>query len=1119
MGRRLSYADALKILGDGNSPALAAINDALGGLILGATAATGSIGLLSLLDGRSELLKQIDKLISRIGQRIRGATGRDRTDLLMAAQVTIAVTAFFEVLPDSLSGNVTLTDQLRLAGSKDSATPKSLVSRLLDIDVPITRPELAYEDLIELLRSFYNQLSEDLIRFLSGLALWDQLSDTDRSRLIRKFNDVPERAVRGYEESFRRLCVDCPDLLIWTLLRENAATRQTIRKTLREHAGTSSDVALAGFSELLGNLYGKRASAEWPERIANAYYPQLERPIAETVVAGLHIPTLGDAYVNPRCRIAAVTTDSRPAEDLWWEGQSEYEDVQWLLAGLFTSPGASDAPIVVLGQPGSGKSVLTKVLAATLPTSQFLPVRVELRQSQADASLQDQIEQAIFDATGIRMSWRNLVDQVNGVRPVILLDGFDELLQSTQVSQSDYLQKIQQFQRREADYGRPVIVVVTSRTVVADRMRYPEGTVALRLDPFSPDQVCAWLDIWNKANALYFTTHGLQPLLAGEVLLHSDLATQPLLLLMLALYDADGNRLPRHNELIDQADLYERLLSRFAEREVAKLHPNLDEAQADAEVARELNRLSIIAFAMFNRGQQVAFEGEIDKDLFGLLGEGNPSAVTEQFQSHLTAAQLAVGRFFFIHESQATLDSGRLHSYEFLHATFGEYLVARMIRSLLSDLSTATKASASAVFSPSRPDDSLLHALLSWAPLTDRRQICTFLVSLLRSADAYLCNTLIKLFSTVNETRLPNNYDRYAPVHHNTFTRNAMYAVNLLILILAAKGQVHGSELFSSGDATEWRKQAFLWRSALNPESFGGLVDALHVDRQNSQRDIQVSLASAGETWQPIVLDLSWSLTSDTSPGRDLTATEWTSWAGDDIYRICTFMADQDLDVLLHGVEPMLLAFPMMVSTAHAIPSGLRSPLHTLAQLELEGKDNAARAAQYHEALAVVSLISSERPREEFLYSTLKHLRSDAAFVGPQVVFESLRSALDASRRFPKVRTLIACICVEQLLRSPEPNEAWKLYSDFHGELTTAATLEQVAKLEPFLALEVIRFSPGMDPALATQILKELPESILARIEPANLKSLLTRLSRNDSIRLRNRWERGRLNRHWRADV
>ena len=1113
MARRLSYADALKILAAGHAPGLGALDIALGGLILGTTAVTGNLNLLGLLDARSEIVKQVDKLISRFSQRVRGARGRDRTDLLIAAQVTIAITAFFDALPDTAAENAALADQLRLAGNLDSEASESLVAALLDSNIPTARPEQAFEDLIGSLRNFYVRMSNDFIQLLSGLALWDQFNETERTRFMRKFRDVPERAVRRYEENFRQLCADCPDFLIWTLLRENAATRSEIRNTLEQIAGTSEDVALVGFANLLQRLHGTLASAEWPQRIANAYRSHLDHPIAESVVAGLRIPSLGEAYINPRCRISAVNADSRPAEDSWWNAQSEYEDIQWLLAGLFTAFGSSEAPIIVLGQPGSGKSVLTKVLAATLPPSQYLPVRVELRRVQADAPLQEQIESAIFDATGTRMSWRDLTDQVNDVRPVILLDGFDELLQSTQVSQSDYLEKIQQFQRRESDYGRPVTILVTSRTVVADRMRYPDGAVVLRLDPFTPDQIGSWLYIWNQANAAYFNQTGLRPLATQEVLVHADLAVQPLLLLMLALYDADGNQLPRNAELIDQADLYERLLGRFVHREVTKLYPNMDDVQTKAEVDRELTRLSVIAFAMFNRGRQVAFEEEIDKDLSGLLNEGDKSALTGQFKTQLSVAQLIVGRFFFIHESQATLDLGRRRSFEFLHATFGEYLVARMIRNLLADVVVTAKARAASVFGLLGQDDSLLHTLLCWTPLTDRRQICTFLISLLKFMDRDLRGCLLQLFSVVNETRLPDSYDRYAPVKHNAPARHAIYAANLLVLIIAASGSVRASELFGNGDWADWRDQALLWRATLTPEAFGGPVDSLHLERMEAPKDLRASFAVVGEAGEPTILDLNWSLTPDEPESRDQGDDSWASWAGDDLYRHCVFIADPDIDMLLHGIEPFLSKFPSTVSTAHMIQAGMQSPAHAVIKLEFEADTREGRVEQYLNFLQIVRTIGQSESRNQLLRSALKHLRSDSAGLGANAVLEILRDAHRGIDLSPEALVISASIFVDELLRSERPNKTWHLYKSFRGEFTNPSTLRLLAKSEPFLALEIIRFSPDVDQASFIHALNSLPGAVLARLEPPDFKHLTVGMSRGDSARLRRRWEAGRIER------
>ncbi|MFD0514973.1 NACHT domain-containing protein [Streptomyces aureus] len=180
------------------------------------------------------------------------------------------------------------------------------------------------------------------------------------------------------------------------------------------------------------------------------------------------------------------------------------EDLTRYLAGALTSAGQERTPLLVLGQPGAGKSVLTWVLAARLPAAGFLPVRVPLRDVRAEDDLQEQIEQAVRAATGERVTWPDLVRSAGGAVPVLLLDGFDELLQTTGVHHNDFLVRVARFQEREAEQGRPLLALVTSRTSVADRARYPDGMVALRLEPFRAAQIQQWLAVWNDANAAGF---------------------------------------------------------------------------------------------------------------------------------------------------------------------------------------------------------------------------------------------------------------------------------------------------------------------------------------------------------------------------------------------------------------------------------------------------------------------------------------------------------------------------------------------------------------------------------------------------------------------------------------
>jgi hypothetical protein len=592
----------------------------------------------------------------------------------------------------------------------------------------VPAPQRPYEDTVAALGDFYRRLSEAVLGFLTGLAGWDRLDETRRDRFAAAVTGaVPGRAVARYEEAFRRLALDCPEVAFWANLVDHQATRQRL-----DRLGTG----LAEVERVLAELVAERRPDDRRLALAQVYRAALDRPVLDSgdVPAEVRIPPLGDAYVDPDFRVVEIGPSDRPAEESWWDGHPVRSDLTGFLLGHLTAPAATAAPLLVLGQPGSGKSVLTKVLAARLPAADFLVVRVPLRDAPADADVQTQVEYGVRAACGETLSWPELARTAAGALPVVLLDGFHELLQATGITQSDYLQNVAAFQQREADRGRPVAVLVTTRTAVADRARPVPILVALRLEPFSPGQVERWLEVWNAHNA----RPGFRPLPASAALRRGELAAQPLLLLMLALYDAEDSRLQRGDAELSQAELYERLLTRFAEREVRKAGAGLPDDRLAREVDQELLRLSVVAFAMFNRRRQWVTEAELDDDLGTLLGGPPSAAAPAGFRAQLSAAQLVIGRFFFMHEAQALRDDTRLRTYEFLHATFGEYLIARAVsrelRDLAEDARRATDRSR-----PTQADDGFLHALLSFAPLSLRGPAVAFLTELLAAPPGTAC--------------------------------------------------------------------------------------------------------------------------------------------------------------------------------------------------------------------------------------------------------------------------------------------------------------------------------------------------------------------------------------------
>ena len=207
----------------------------------------------------------------------------------------------------------------------------------------------------------------------------------------------------------------------------------------------------------------------------------------------------------------------------------------------------------------------------------------------------------------------------------------------------------------------------------------------------------------------YFAQSGTQlfALPANEKII--ELAEQPLLLLMLAIYDAIGNQLSARPD-IDRTELYHELLTRFIVRELSKgtagaAFAGLPEAERQAEIDREMDHLGVAAVGMFNRQDVKIRREDLNRDLGYFKAERGPAADGAR---RMSRADLLLGSFFFVHESRSGLpgesaeadadpaalafpparqsrdraagDSARPvtgpTAFEFLHNTFGEFLAA-----------------------------------------------------------------------------------------------------------------------------------------------------------------------------------------------------------------------------------------------------------------------------------------------------------------------------------------------------------------------------------------------------------------------------------------------------------
>lgn len=866
----LTYEDALLLLGAGQSRVVELLNKITGLAAAGTLVAT--LGALDLFAARDELVSWGNLIAGSMRERLSGVSQMDRTERIEAAHAVLVVTALYEALGEELLGGggfdirtlaLTKAEQSAIVvGGQPQTEYLDVIRSLVHSPIPLPTPHRPYEVTLQELQRFYLETALKLRSFLLGLAVFSQdqrLAYAMEAALDR----AAAQAIRRYEIGFRQLAVDAPEFGIWASVLDGQATRASVTR-IEAQFGLLRDAirAMRDFSDT--------RAGDCLRTLGTRYRRRLSRSLLDSTPAsdGMRFPALDDAYVAPCCLVGESGALDHAGYEPWWRDKPTAPDAVAFVMAHAVTERALRAPLVVLGQPGSGKSALTQILAAKLLGTNLVPVRVELRSVPADrdAGIQDQVERSLLQATGEHVTWPDLCRAAAGMTPVVFLDGLDELLQAGAVEHGDYLDRVKQFQEREADAGRPVCVVVTARTSVADRFRYPPDTIVARLEPFDDARIRQWLAVWNRVNA------GRLELSPELIAPYGGLASQPLLLLMLAMHLTGESAPAEDARPRTTAQLYDELFKGFLFREVRRRAPGLGDTTVAAMVEAELKRLGVLAFGMFNRRRESAGETDLDADLHAMTAQ----------QAHVPAAQDEVppsaqdlaSRFFFIYEAQATHSDGRTsRSYEFLHATFGEFLIARLAVRLSAEVAAkaATEPGGVGEGDPALASAiRLLRSVLSFSALCASAPVvefCAGLYGLLPREVTEGCRRALSLaFGDALRLEPSGVLPDYRPAPAPWAARTAAYSANLLLLAVLAAGAAAGTAAPALGwakpDAAHtaptdidamalvgpnntdeaWRRCALLWESQLAPEEWRSLWGTLRVaavwgdDREDEDR-------------------------------------------------------------------------------------------------------------------------------------------------------------------------------------------------------------------------------------------------------------------------------------------
>ncbi|MEU7975354.1 hypothetical protein AB0B48_25290 [Micromonospora sp. NPDC049089] len=659
-----------------------------------------------------------------------------------------------------------------------SMAQKQLAQALDTAQVPLPWAACGYQSNKDTsVTSLYQELAALSIKFFQSFAVWGRAEAVGPAQPL--IEDITKRAVRRYDAEYKQLAAEVREFEIWAMLGEHAATQALAGQTRESLVRLERlMVSLAGAAQQQAHQV-RRVSADFNRAILNE--PLVAAGVSDDLVE-LRVPTVEEGYLSPPFRWMVMSSDAKPANETWWARTTFLEnDLDAFLASYFSAPQSRERPLVVLGHPGSGKSMFTKVCAARLSSSEgFSAARIPLRQvPDPRAPIYQQVSAVLEKATNGRVSWPELSEASAGATRVLFIDGLDEFMQASGTSESNYLQNVVEFQRIESVTSEPVAIVVTSRTLVADIARIPDGCLVIKLENFRSEQVASWLEIWELANPhlQYSNMAGIPP--AASVLSYGDMARQPLLLLLLVLYGVPKG-LPLVDEDSTPAQIYGGILRRFIRRELSK-PTNVEPAGSEeAQIHDEFWRLGIAAFGMFNRGKHYIEEQTLLEDLHA-LDPASRQRQTSQRGVSLSAARRVLGKFFFIHAAEA--DEGiEGRSYEFLHSTFSEYLIAYLVTAELSELWVSKDRPLSQNW-----DDDRIYALLSHQTLISGGSAVLLFIEQLHSGPdkAARSGHILRLLLGAAEDRWGSGrFGSYSPSLGTYVERFAIYTANLMLLLL-----------------------------------------------------------------------------------------------------------------------------------------------------------------------------------------------------------------------------------------------------------------------------------------------------------------------------------------------
>jgi hypothetical protein len=664
-------------------------------------------------------------------------------------------------------------------------------------------------------------------------------------------DDIKETTLKYYYINLFEIASEFPEVNLWinldfqrSILNEQLSLKEKLREIKEFQMKDSfSAFGLKDIEELLFKY--SSSNIELVEEILdkkdidniNDHHTYIENMankqlLDDNDIDGLVLPTRKEIYIPQSYKYIYYSTREHGYKYLDNEKWSNIyhktgENIGKELFHALRDPYNINQPIIILGHPGAGKSMLSSQFANKLTTSsEFIPLFIKLRSvnalsSDIDTHINQGIQNSIPGKPNI--NWVTLVKKFPNKIPVIILDGFDELLRSSSSQLYNYIVNIQKFQRQAQNLNLNLRVILTSRLTIMQDVEIPEHSLVIKLDSFDDKRKKLWLDIWNSKQSPRKHFH----LPAREDI--RELAKEPLLLFLLAIYDFENASLREvENQNLSQSSLYDKLFTAFARRQLNKDAEYRKLTPVDKKAMEDIFRLRIGFFALmlFLHARTYHFAKDFDEEL----------KVFKLNTKYIDAKKILDG-FFFVHKDKS-VDGNRIEnlSFEFLHKTFGEFLGVDFILKL-SKFKAIDNEDVSHLCS-----DSYFKQALSYQWISSEPKMIDFLFEHSKNIITNETKlTLIKMIKKELKSMVDEKINIISPesLHHcipfEKLKHFAIYSQNLILLWISLEENKFEFQLSKTiNNVQSWKVFVSLWRYYGEIDLVGSLEKYIIVSYENN---------------------------------------------------------------------------------------------------------------------------------------------------------------------------------------------------------------------------------------------------------------------------------------------